>query len=167
MGGAIDVLRRLRRPSSTPTEYYQRPHTYSIAVGLTPVCISPNRQHNPAITLLVQADLANGGIINVGDSGISLTVGLQLDSGKAALFAPQMNPSNQPGSLGTGITSFIENIPYDASGAIPQSLGTELGIGLPVQVVLDIADFWAIADRIDQRLRIFWVDQVRIPSRAR
>jgi hypothetical protein len=161
----IDVLRRFRRPSSGPTEFYQRPHTYTIPVGVNRVCLAPNGQHSPAITLLIQADLANAGIINIGDSNVSVRVGIQLDTGKAALFAPQLNPSNQPGTLGTGISSYLENVPYSPDAAVSKSLGTALGSSIPIRVIIDIADFFAIADKGDQLLRVFWVESVALPER--
>ena len=158
-------MRRFRRPSSGPTEFYQRPHTYTINVGLNRVCLAPNGQHSPAITLLVQADLANLGVINIGDSNVSVTVGVQLDTGKAALFAPQSNPANQPGTLGTGISSYLENVPYSPDAAVAKSLGTALGSSIPIRVILDIADFYAISDTDGQFLRIFWVESVALPER--
>jgi hypothetical protein len=161
--GMPDIFRRFRRPASAPTEYYQRPHTYSIGVGLVKVCLSPNKQRGSALTLLAQADLANTGIISIGDSQLTLGVGIQLDSGKAAMFTPSQLNQNQIGALGTGLSQFMAEAPYDASGAIPQSLGTELGVGIPIRVLIDIADFWAISDTADQRLRIFWVEGVRVP----
>lgn len=160
---SLNLFNRARRSASGPTEFYQRPHTYRIAVGTDRVCVAPGRQHSPAITLLIQADLANTGIISLGDSNVSNTVGIQLDSGKAALFAPQMNPSNQPGTLGTGIDSYTESAPYATEAAITQAMGGTLGQGVPIRILLDISDFFVIADHADQGLRIFWVESVRLP----
>jgi hypothetical protein len=166
----LDVARGLRAPASEPSEYYQRPHTYSITVGTTKIPIAPggaNRTRMPVVTLLIQAALSNTGNIVIGDSGLTLTSGLELDSGKAALFAPSLNPSNQPGTLGTLITEF-EQVPMPEFERVPLEYRNifyeALRMRLPTRVLLDMADWWAVASIAAQRLNIFWVESVAVPK---
>jgi hypothetical protein len=127
-------------------ERYQRPHGYNIPVGLGSVCVSPNKQMRPVVSFLVQADLNNTGIINVGDTLVTLANGVQLDPGRAWVFG--VTPAGfLTGSLFNTQSNFAEAIgsPYQLSAP-----------GNEFKVFIDIADFYAIADTPDQNLRIFW-----------
>jgi hypothetical protein len=80
---ATNIFRR----AFAPRERYQRPHNYNISVGLTAVCLAPGRQRTPVISFLIQNDLNNAGVINVGDPHVSLLNGVQLDPGRAWVFS--------------------------------------------------------------------------------
>lgn len=135
-----------------PYEVYIRPHNYSLLIGTAQLCIVNNRIRRPVDSFVVQADLANAGIINIGDSSTSLTNGLQLDAGHAWLFSVS-NPS--------GFPALLSQTPLEMNqiASVMQeqaSIYAEYGRYNVKRVVMDMADFYAIADAADQRLRIFW-----------
>jgi hypothetical protein len=127
-------------------ERYQRPHLYSLAVGLTAICCAPNRQRTPVLSLMIQADLNNAGIVVVGDSNVTLLNGLQLDPGRAVQFSTFDIPFS--GTLGPSISpaEMVEQARYRAEGFKPGE----------AELYLDIADFYAIADGAGQIIRLLW-----------
>lgn len=134
-----------RRPS---IERYQRAQTYSLLIGLTPVCLAPGRQRTPVRSLVVQADLGNQANITVGNSQVTLTNGLQLDPGRAWVFS--VSKDDMIGSMFPTITGMTDII-------------RERNITIPgdYEIYLDVADFYAITTLATQRLRILWTTVVR------
>ncbi len=126
-------------------ERYLRPNNYTISVpifgaGVT-INLAPNKMRIPVKSFLVQADLVNTGIVNVGNGAVSLTVGVQLDPGRAWVFSVTENlPA---GSLYQTPLAFAEVQPYMQ----PES---------PVDLFLDIADYFATATVAAQLLHIIW-----------
>ncbi|MFA5430381.1 MAG: hypothetical protein WC329_04410 [Candidatus Omnitrophota bacterium] len=120
-----------------------------------PTCISLNKARQPAITLFIQADLANGTNVSVGDAGTSLINGIELDPGKAVLFSTADQNILDGGGLQQ--MSYHEAMQYQRDMAISP------GMGLidPPEVVLDIADFYAATAGLGCRLRIFWTRTTR------
>ncbi len=145
--GALGIFNRIN-PLRRTRERYQRPHTYNIPVGLLPVCVAPNRQRSPVKTFLVQSDINNGGVINVGDASASLFNGVQLDPGRAWIFSVGAD-SLTGGSLYPTPMQWAEAV--QAYGeAQPKTLDS-------VEIFIDIADFYAVGDIAGpQNLRIFW-----------
>lgn len=130
-------------------ERYQRPHNYNISVGGVVIPISPGRQRTPVLSFLVQNDINNTGVINVGDSHVSLTNGVQLDPGRAWVFG-----ISAAGLLASGLSA----TPVAWADAMQIYAGQSQGGQYPphVQLYIDIGDFFAISDTPAQNLRIFW-----------
>ncbi len=161
----IDMARRWRRPASKPVEYYQRPHCYPVvlpafAITGKPTCLALNRQRTPAITLFVQADLANLDIVNVGDANTNLLNGIQLDPGKAVLFstADQRVPGGMGGGLFPTPMEYSEAMEYQRNMA----MGPSFGIEPDIEIMLDIADFFGASAAVGCRLRLFWTKTTRV-----
>lgn len=140
-----NTLRRVQ----TARERYQRPHCYNIAVSGVVVPVAPNRQRTPVLSFLVQNDLNNTGVINVGDSHVSLLNGVQLDPGRAWVFGIS-SEGLLASSLSPSPVSWAEAM--QSYGAESGLLGGSSGIHL----FIDIADFFAISDTPLQNLRVFW-----------
>lgn len=117
---------------------FQRPQNYTISVGTIAVCVAPNRQRSPVKSFLVQSDLDNFGRINVGNSHVSITVGIQLDPGSAWLFSV----SNE---------DLI-------SGALPTVSGFAKGEREQdnKELFLDMSDFFVVSDVAGQTVRVVW-----------
>lgn len=135
---------------------YIRPHTFSFLLPLyvagAPQCISfdpatGQALHQPVRLFLVQSDLANGGIINIGDGNTSLTNGIQLDPGRAMQFAVGNDE----------IIGSLFQTPMTWQEAVGKAKESAAGNNTDVNVFLDMADFFVAGDIAGpQRVRIFW-----------
>lgn len=128
-------------------EKFVRPHFYSFTINTfaaNATCISPNRQRLPVRMFLVQADLGNGGIVNVGDTNVTLINGIQLDPGRAMQFSV----NNED------ITGNLFETPMDWQSAVARARQTPQ----PEQenLYMDLADFYVAGDVDNQRVRVFW-----------
>lgn len=99
------------------------------------------------MSVLMQADLANTGIVIVGDSQVSVLNGLQLDPGRAIQFSILDVPLS--GTMFPTITP-TEQIRYARERALGFTGAAE------TELYLDVADFYAVADAAGQIVRIFW-----------
>ena len=129
---------------------FVHPHNYSFVIGIfgagvPATCISQNRIRQPVKMFLVQADLNNGGVVNVGDASTSLIVGTQLDPGRAMQFSV----SNEE------IVGSLYETPMDWQEAVrtAKSMPRE---DTEVNVFIDLADYFVAGDAANQRVRIFW-----------
>ncbi len=135
---------------------YLRPHTFSFPLGLyipgSPACLSHDLVtnqpiHQPVRLFLVQADLGNGGIINIGDGTTSLTNGIQLDPGRAMQFAVGNDE----------IIGSLYATPMDWQEAVGRAKESAKNNTTDASVFLDMADFFVAGDIIGpQRVRVFW-----------
>ena len=135
----VDMARHT--PAVRTMERFQRPNFYSIIVGTAPVCCAPNRQRTPARTYAVQADINNTGIITICNSMISATNGLQLDPGRAWVFS----------ATGEELIQALQSTPMDFAGNV--RLGSQSN---QMRILLDVADYFALADSAGQLLRQYW-----------
>ncbi len=135
------------RAEAPPRERYQRPHCYNLGIGTAFVRLA--QQRTPVLSFLVQNDINNTGIINVGDSHVSLVNGVQLDPGRAWVFSV-----NNDGLLATSLSSTPINWADAMNGYGAQGANFDPGITL----YIDVADFFAISDTAAplQNLRVFW-----------
>jgi hypothetical protein len=145
MGGMFGRFRGRRS-----LEVYQRPHNYSFVIGIfgagvPATCVSLNRQRLPVTMFLVQADLANGGIVNIGDETTSLINGIQLDPGRAMQFS--IGRDEMQGSLYPTPMDWTEAV-RTAQGNIPKAPEPDL--------LLDVSNFYVAGDAANQRVRVFW-----------
>lgn len=131
-------------------ELYQRPHDWSfVAMQYTAAnrliyCLSQGRVKLPVRMFLVQSDLNNGGVLNVGSGHVSLTNGIQLDPGRAIQFAVGSDD----------MQSTLFQTPVDWTERV-QSMQGDLA-KIAANIYLDMADFWLASDSDNQRVRIFW-----------
>lgn len=128
-------------------EKYQRVHFYSFTCNANVrLCLSPNQARQPVRMFMIQADLANGGIINIADANVSLINGIQLDPGRAIQFS--VSNEDYSGGLSASPSNFIESARYAGQEA-KQNL------------FLDLADFFIMGDAAAQRVRVFWASDVK------
>lgn len=103
--GTPDILRRDRRPAVKPSFVrYVIVRNLAINVPLTPAPISTS--NIPCFSILVQADLANGGVIEVGGMGVTVTTGLQLIAGAGTFYYASQPVEGEPfirSGLGIGV----------------------------------------------------------------
>jgi hypothetical protein len=125
---------------------YIMPQTLPVlVVGLAPRRLTLTRQ--PAFLVLPQASNANGGVICIGGSNVSIANGIELAAGQAFLLATMPSPQQQQmGGLGIGISRQLADASLSST-----------------YMLFDMFDIWVVATAINQTLRVMFMS----PPRAR
>lgn len=156
----VDLARRFMREVKQ-TEFYQIPNNYGLSLPLfsannnVPTNLSRDGRRLPTISFIVQASLANTGLIMVGGGGTNLNSGLEMDPGKALLFSAQ----DQSGVDYTNIggAAMPREMSAEETEEYLQSIDAgQLSLVRPPVVLLNIADFFAASDTAGQTVRVFW-----------
>lgn len=154
-----DVLRRLRLVRG-PAELYQQFNDYRLTVGVTRIPLSPLlSQGRFAVKLaIIQADLTNIGVINVGGPNVSATIGTELTAGLAVLWSASTEAMFQQkqlmGALGGGLVPWMTRVEeMDQARA---------GLRMP-KILIDLNTHYCIASVANQVLRIQYTMDVEVP----
>lgn len=102
----IDALRRSRMPAAAPAYDYVEYLNFPVTVGLAVIPLTAALI--PSTFVIIQADQANAGTVEVGGSNLQAGAGLELAAGRAVSFDPG-GPSDQAlmASLGMGIQPYL------------------------------------------------------------
>ncbi|MCP5101870.1 MAG: hypothetical protein GY950_00740 [bacterium] len=155
----VDVLRRLRLVRG-PTEVYQQFNDYTVTVGAARIPLSPigSQGRFTCKLAVIQADLANAGIITVGGPNVGLGVGTQLTAGLAVLWAASSEAMFQQralmGGLGAGLVPWMERA-EEIEAAANQ-------VTMP-KVLIDLNTHYCSANAAGQILRIQYTQDVEVP----
>lgn len=161
-----DILRRFRFPASGPTEYYQVYNNFNRAVGIQLLSLYPAQQRTPASLVFIQSDNANLGFVSVGGQNTNIANGAQLAPGMAVVFTAeggQMDVARMlAGQLGA---SALAQVDYTGLGftsdVFLESLGGVFNPNGP-RIVIDVAQFFAVATLAAQNVRIVYTQLIRI-----
>lgn len=158
-----DVLRRLRLVRG-PTEVYQQFNDYTITVGAARIPLSPPLSQGRFTVKLavIQADLANAGIVTIGGPNVGLAIGTQLTAGLAVLWAASNEAMFQQrqlmGSIGAGFVPLLAR-----TDEIPETVEAVTARFQLPKVLIDLNTHFCSANLAGQILRIQYTQEVEVP----
>jgi hypothetical protein len=110
----------------SPPEIYILPHNYPLVVGAIAVVLNPQRM--PVESFIIQSANANTNTVFIGDSSGNAINGLEMVPGQAWQFS---------------VSSYSENTQREPS---PMNFATSVRSGTDQRKVLDLNNWWVIAD---------------------
>jgi len=156
-----DIFRRIVEPASTGDDRLIAIDNYLLTVGTGIIPVSPARL---AVSLVIlQASIANAGVICIGGPMVTTATGLELDPGRGILFAggepTDLQKQMMLGGMGASMfQQYYGAMQPSERESIWSRLRSRRG---PVSVIDLNSQLFVVATALNQGLRILYVTPQR------